>query len=180
MAEILIQGGNAEAAAKAMCAAVCEIFKTDPLPSTRAGSPSDTRGLAELAVIAPRLTSRPVSLTLLRGRRPPRVARGQNPVAQPIGGRLPLNLPSMFADTAAKSSEPHPVWYPFLPEWFLGPGLSSVTRRLPPYGAIRRPPFRGGFGMCFVSSIFFWFCSKILRSRLGLSRKIRSRSGFGI
>jgi hypothetical protein len=66
-----------------------------------------------------------------------------------------FNLPTVFADTAAKLSEAHPVWYPFLPEWFLGPGLSSVTKRLPPYGAIRRPPLRAGFGMCLVSSIFF-------------------------
>jgi hypothetical protein len=51
MAEILVQGGNAEAAARAMCAAVHEIFETDPLASTRGGSLPGTRGLAELAVI---------------------------------------------------------------------------------------------------------------------------------
>jgi hypothetical protein len=51
MADILIRGGNAEAAAKAMCAAVSEIFETEPIQSTVGGSLPDMRGLWEVAAV---------------------------------------------------------------------------------------------------------------------------------
>jgi hypothetical protein len=51
MAEILIEGGDAEAAAQAMCAAVREIFETDPIRSIRGGSTPGTRGLGDLAAV---------------------------------------------------------------------------------------------------------------------------------
>jgi hypothetical protein len=51
MAEILIEGGDAEAAAQAMCVAVREIFEVDPIRSSRGGSPPGTRGLADLAAV---------------------------------------------------------------------------------------------------------------------------------
>ena len=51
MTEILIEGGDAEAAAQAICAAVREIFETDPIRSTRGGSTPGTRGLADLAAV---------------------------------------------------------------------------------------------------------------------------------
>jgi hypothetical protein len=49
--DILIQGGDTEAAAKAMRATVREIFDTDPIQSVRGGDRSGTRTLAELGLI---------------------------------------------------------------------------------------------------------------------------------
>jgi hypothetical protein len=51
MVEFLIEGGDAEAAAQAMCAAVREIFETDPIRSTRGGATPGTRGLADIAAV---------------------------------------------------------------------------------------------------------------------------------
>jgi hypothetical protein len=51
MVDILVQGGDAEAAAKVMRAAVREIFETDPIQSAATGPVPGTRGLAELGLI---------------------------------------------------------------------------------------------------------------------------------
>jgi hypothetical protein len=51
MVDILVQGGDAKAAAQAMRAAVREVFGTDPIQSATTNAMPGTRTLAELGLI---------------------------------------------------------------------------------------------------------------------------------
>ena len=51
MTENIVEGGDAGAAAQAICVAVREIFEVDPIRSTRGGSTPGTGGIADLAAV---------------------------------------------------------------------------------------------------------------------------------